>query len=46
MHHFERFSATWPNEVRDLAEEYLKSAVRITVGKDEIVAAHSVRRAP
>jgi superfamily II DNA/RNA helicase len=37
-----RFSATWPPEVRQLAEKYLKNATRVTVGQDEIIAAKAV----
>ncbi|GAA5990659.1 hypothetical protein JCM10908_003175 [Rhodotorula pacifica] len=38
------FSATWPTEVRELANKYLKNATRITVGRDEIIAAKSIKQ--
>ncbi|GEM09272.1 ATP-dependent RNA helicase dbp2 [Rhodotorula toruloides] len=38
------FSATWPEEVRDLAQEFLKDAARVHIGKDEIVAAKNIKQ--
>ncbi|GAA5954504.1 hypothetical protein JCM8115_004610 [Rhodotorula mucilaginosa] len=38
------FSATWPPEVRQLAEKYLKNATRVTVGQDEIIAAKAIKQ--
>ncbi|CAN0139564.1 unnamed protein product [Phaeothamnion confervicola] len=32
------FSATWPREIRELAAEFLKMPVRVTVGDDELTA--------
>jgi ATP-dependent RNA helicase DBP3 len=37
------FSATWPEEIRSLAEKYLRAdTTRITVGSDELSANHRV----
>ena len=37
------FSATWPEEIRVLAEKYLKSdTVRVCVGSEELSANHRV----
>jgi superfamily II DNA/RNA helicase len=36
------FSATWPYEVRALADEYLKNAGRVYIGADEAHAAQKV----
>ncbi|GAA5828958.1 hypothetical protein JCM11251_004079 [Rhodosporidiobolus azoricus] len=38
------FSATWPQEVRQLAREYLKNAVRVTIGADETHAASKIKQ--
>ncbi|PRQ73188.1 P-loop containing nucleoside triphosphate hydrolase protein [Rhodotorula toruloides] len=38
------FSATWPEEVRDLANEFLKDAARVHIGKDELVAAKRIKQ--
>ncbi|GAA5885000.1 hypothetical protein JCM6882_007187 [Rhodosporidiobolus microsporus] len=38
------FSATWPREVRDLARQYLKNAVRVRIGADETHAAQQIKQ--
>lgn len=32
------WSATWPKEIRTLAEDFLKDYIRITVGSEELTA--------
>jgi len=36
------FSATWPTSVRDIAAEYIRDPVRITIGSTELTANHQV----
>ncbi|EEC17657.1 probable ATP-dependent RNA helicase DDX5 [Ixodes scapularis] len=38
------WSATWPSEVRDLAEEFLTDHVQITVGSEDLCANHNIRQ--
>lgn len=39
------FSATWPEEIRTLADRYLKpDVVRVTVGSEELAANHRVKQ--
>jgi ATP-dependent RNA helicase DBP3 len=39
------FSATWPEEIRALADKFLrKDVVRVTVGSDELSANHRVKQ--
>ena len=38
------FSATWPNSVRRLAEDFMRDPVRITVGSDELTSSTSVQQ--
>lgn len=36
------WSATWPKEVRQLAEDFLKDSVQINVGALELSANHNI----
>ena len=36
------FSATWPNEVRHLAKEFLKDYVQVNIGSQDLSANHSI----
>ena len=39
------FSATWPEEIRQLAEKYLHAnTVRVVVGSTELAANHRVKQ--
>ena len=38
------FSATWPREVRELANKYFRSPVRVTVGSDDLTANTRVKQ--
>lgn len=39
-----RFSATWPYEVRSLAGEFLNNIIHITVGNEDTSAALSIEQ--
>ena len=36
------FSATWPEEIRELAQKYLKNPVKVTIGSDDLSACNRV----
>merc|ERR1712186_282369 len=36
------FSATWPDSVRELAHEFLKNPLKITIGSDDLTAAATI----
>ena len=38
------FSATWPSAIQRLASEFLCNPVRLTIGSEELSAAHSVHQ--
>ena len=38
------FSATWPKEVRKLAEDYLSSYIHITIGVSELTANPNIKQ--
>ena len=38
------FSATWPDSVRELAHEFLKNPVKITIGSDDLTAAATIEQ--
>ena len=38
------FSATWPDSVRELAHEFLKNPLKITIGSDDLTAAESIEQ--
>ena len=40
------FTATWPQSIRALAEEFLSDPVRVTVGSQELTANHRVTQVP
>lgn len=42
--HTMMFSATWPMSVRQLANDFMNSPIRITVGSDELTASLSVEQ--
>ena len=38
------FSATWPDSVRELAHEFLKNPLKITIGSDDLTAAATIEQ--
>ena len=40
------FTATWPQSIRALAEEFLSDPVRVTVGSQELIKNHRVTQVP
>lgn len=38
------WSATWPKEVRNLAEEFLKNYIQINIGSLQLVANHNIKQ--
>jgi superfamily II DNA/RNA helicase len=36
------WSATWPKEVQQLAESFLKNYIQINIGSTQLVANHSI----
>ncbi|KAI7857003.1 P-loop containing nucleoside triphosphate hydrolase protein [Circinella umbellata] len=38
------YSATWPQSIRKLAEDYLKNPTRVTIGSDELAASQRVKQ--
>ncbi|GFT75249.1 probable ATP-dependent RNA helicase DDX17 [Nephila pilipes] len=38
------FSATWPQEVKSLAEEFLKNYVQVTIGAKQLSANHNIKQ--
>lgn len=36
------WSATWPREVRNLADEFLKNAIQVNVGSLSLSASHNI----
>jgi len=38
------FSATWPDSVREIAEEFLKLPVKVTIGSDDLAAGTRIKQ--
>jgi len=38
------WSATWPKEIRSLAEDFLKNYIQINVGSLELAANHNIKQ--
>ena len=36
------FTATWPQEIRALAEEFLRDPVRVSIGSQDLTANHQI----
>ena len=38
------WSATWPEEVQELAQKFLQNPLQVTIGSDKLVANHAIKQ--